>query len=163
MFKWVKAHAGLPGNEAVDALAKQGVDMTSSEHTIRTLPTAFLLPGARLSRLTLKIICRGLREVRDVKERDSMVRVLTLVQNAIDDRFRFTPTVASVWNNLKSRDLSKNVRVWMWKTMHDSFWLGKKWCHVPNCEDRIECTYCGCEETMSHVLCECMIPGQREV
>ncbi|KAK0478879.1 hypothetical protein IW261DRAFT_1551551 [Armillaria novae-zelandiae] len=47
-------------------------------------------------------------------------------------------------------------------TLHDGYVVGRHWKHINGCEDRIECRWCGTEESMDHILTQCDAPGQKE-
>ncbi|KAJ6494518.1 hypothetical protein C8R45DRAFT_1052935 [Mycena sanguinolenta] len=63
----------------------------------------------------------------------------------------------------RSRDLSSNIRNFLWKSIHNALRIGKYWAHIPECEDRVNCKHCGAEESLEHILLLCPSTGQKEV
>ncbi|KAF8176882.1 hypothetical protein K438DRAFT_1607023 [Mycena galopus ATCC 62051] len=47
--------------------------------------------------------------------------------------------------------------------MHDAHWIGSYWKHIPECEDRVTCQYCGEIEDLEHIVLKCRHPGQNQV
>ncbi|KAJ7843932.1 hypothetical protein B0H13DRAFT_2239252 [Mycena leptocephala] len=85
------------------------------------------------------------------------------VQTAIKDTFSFYPKSPTIWKSIRHRDIGRNIRNFLWKSMHDAHRLGKWWLNIPECEERANCVHCGAEETLDHILLECPSPGQSEV
>ncbi len=53
------------------------------------------------------------------------------------------------------RDLSINVRSFLWKLIHDTHKCGTYWSKMANYEERGICASCEMVETMNHILFEC--------
>ncbi|KAJ7913642.1 hypothetical protein B0H13DRAFT_1612394, partial [Mycena leptocephala] len=68
-----------------------------------------------------------------------------------------------IWKSIRHRDIGRNIRNLLWKSMHGAHRLGKWWLNIPECEERSNCVHCGAEETLNHILLECPCPGQSEV
>ncbi|KAJ7595385.1 hypothetical protein C8J56DRAFT_774631 [Mycena floridula] len=45
------------------------------------------------------------------------------------------PTEASIWHSIQSKDISQNIREYMWKCLHGTHKLGKYWNKTPNHEE----------------------------
>ena len=59
--------------------------------------------------------------------------------------------------------VSRNIRIFWWKSLHDIYRLGRYWTNIPGYESRARCTYCGDIESMEHILLQCPIPSRTEV
>ncbi|KZV82870.1 hypothetical protein EXIGLDRAFT_626427 [Exidia glandulosa HHB12029] len=73
------------------------------------------------------------------------------------------PSTDNAWHSLRSIDLSRPVREFLWRLMHNVPKIGKYWLKVPNKEYRSECQPCEVLETMDHILYECSALGQELV
>jgi 5-methylcytosine-specific restriction endonuclease McrA len=84
----------------------------------------------------------------------------------IDDAFGFQPTEVKIWKSMRCKDFSRQVRNFLWKTMHDAYVVGTHWLresNSPEKKERSECQHCGKIDTMEHILTQCEVPGQKEV
>ncbi|KAF9014756.1 ribonuclease H-like protein [Hymenopellis radicata] len=163
-FHWVKGHSNNLGNDGADALANQGALLpVVPSSTLKLLPGGLLLPGAKLSCLSIRVACQLLAEHSPLTITKTCMRNLRTVQSAIEDRSGTKPSWSLIWKAIEHKDLSRNVRQWMWYALHGAFKLGRRWLHIPGCADRAFCQHCGREDTMSHILFECSIPGQAEI
>jgi ribonuclease HI len=121
------------------------------------------LPGARLSSLTQSIAYKGIKEMREPVSRKKTDEIVKGVQAAVKDAFSFHPKSPTIWKSIRHRDIGRNIRNFLWKSMHGAHRLGKWWLNIPECEERANCVHCGAEETLDHILLECPSPGQSEV
>jgi hypothetical protein len=62
-----------------------------------------------------------------------------------------------------SPNATKEQNIWTWKAIHNYFWVGRRWLHMPGYEERATCQYCEEIESMEHILIECQKPGQADV
>ncbi|KAJ7903143.1 hypothetical protein B0H13DRAFT_2233955 [Mycena leptocephala] len=82
------------------------------------------------------------------------------IQAAVKSEFQFTPTPSSIWNKARLKDISPRIRGFLWRSIHGANRIGKYWTHIPECGDRANCTHCGEEESLEHILLSCPSPGQ---
>ena len=68
---------------------------------------------------------------------------------------RFEPTAESVWRSIRSPDLARSRRDFLWKLLHGAYRVGGYWENVPSFGHRAVCAVCGVTETMEHILLEC--------
>ncbi|KAJ7719049.1 hypothetical protein B0H16DRAFT_1796039 [Mycena metata] len=71
-----------------------------------------------------------------------------------------------VWSgvgSIRNKDISRQIRNFMWKTLHGAHRIGKFWEHIPEMGDRATCQHCGVTESMEHILTECNRPGRAEI
>ncbi|KAJ7851352.1 RnaseH-domain-containing protein [Mycena leptocephala] len=142
-----------PGNTAASALARSGASKTEEDNIHLDVPLDSQLPGARLSSLTQSIADKGIKDMREPVS----------LQAAIKDAFSFHPKSPTIWKSIRCRDIGRNIRNILWKSMHGAHRLGKWWLNIPECEERANCVHCGAEETLDHILLECPSPGQSGV
>ncbi|KAJ7885462.1 hypothetical protein B0H13DRAFT_2235279 [Mycena leptocephala] len=119
-----------PGNTAALALARSGANSQ--------------LPGAMLSSLTQSIAYKGIKEMREPVSRKKTDEIVKGVQAAVKDAFSFHPKSPTIWKSIRHRDIGRNIRNFLWKSMHGAHRSGN-------------------EETLDHILLECPSPGQSEV
>ncbi|KAJ7821842.1 ribonuclease H-like protein, partial [Mycena leptocephala] len=152
-----------PGNTAAAALARSGTSKNEEDNIHLDVALDSQLPGARLSSLTQSIAYKGIKEMREPVSRKKTDEIVRGVQTAIKDTFSFHPKSPTIWKSIRHRDIGRNIRNFLWKSMHGAHRLGKWWLNIPECEERANCAHCGAEETLDHILLECPSPGQSEV
>ncbi|KAJ7923675.1 hypothetical protein B0H13DRAFT_1602376, partial [Mycena leptocephala] len=75
-------------------------------------------------------------------------------------------TETRIWKSMQHTDFTREVRVFMWKMMHDAFMVGDKWEHEHNRDDgkaKGQCKLCNVTESMEHILCDCNAPERSEI
>ena len=58
-------------------------------------------------------------------------------------------------SNKNRRDISTNVRTFLWKLIHNAHKCGNYWMKIPNYEDRGMCQSCNTIESMQHIIFNC--------
>ncbi|RDX52284.1 hypothetical protein OH76DRAFT_1345381 [Lentinus brumalis] len=162
-FRWVKGHTGLTGNEGADNLAKAGVELAPT--LLRDPPVEFLRDGAALSHITQKLAYRGVRMwcPKTAKPRAATVRMIARVIDSITHTYGVTITQRTLWNAIRHKDVSRTMRDFWWKALHDALRVGTYWEHIPGYEQRAVCQVCGMVDSLEHILLECDAPGQKTV
>ncbi|KAJ7917906.1 hypothetical protein B0H13DRAFT_1608001, partial [Mycena leptocephala] len=85
------------------------------------------------------------------------------VQEAVKNEFSYHPKSPAIWKSIRHKDIGRNIRNILWKSMHSAHRVGKYWLNIPECEDRANCVHCGAVESLEHILLECPSPGQSEI
>ncbi|KAJ7920230.1 hypothetical protein B0H13DRAFT_1583892, partial [Mycena leptocephala] len=67
------------------------------------------------------------------------------------------------FGSICNKDIGRNIRNFLWKSMHGARRIGKYWVNIPECEDRANCVHCGEVESLEHILLVCPNPGQSEI
>jgi len=130
--------------------------------TVATTHTSLALRGRPLATLTQGSAQLTLIASQKVPERKSTVTNIGLAIQAAGDAAGVWPTPARVWSSIRSRDIHRPTREFLWKLIHGAYKVGAFWLHVQDHEDKARCTTCGGTiESMQHILVECTAPGQK--
>ncbi|KAJ7699841.1 hypothetical protein B0H16DRAFT_1348916, partial [Mycena metata] len=149
--------------EEADRLARTGAEKQDTDQIDLQIPDHLQLRGAKLSTLTQRTVYRGIKVLKEKVHRKATDENVLSTQQAVKSLFKKTPTEKLIWKSIRNKDLSRQVRNFMWKTLHGAHRIGKFWAHIPEMEDRANCQHCGGIETMEHILLECNRPGQAEI
>ncbi|KAJ6533006.1 RnaseH-domain-containing protein, partial [Mycena capillaripes] len=120
----------------------------------------FNVKGAKLAKLTQKIAYAGIKKLKEEVSRkatDNNVKQITI---ATQKEYQHLPTVPEVWKSISSKDFSRQVRNFLWKSLHSAHRIGVFWKHIPECEERGTCQFCDEPEDLEHILLKCRRPGQ---
>jgi hypothetical protein len=101
-----------------------------------------------------------------LKKRPRTVTNIEKTKAEIEDAFGFIPTEEKIWKSMQNKDVTRQIRTFLWKTTHDAYVVGTHWLRETNSQEkkeRSECQHCGMTESMEHILSQCEVPGQKEV
>jgi hypothetical protein len=153
----VKDHTGNPGNEGAHALANLDTQCPLSDNIKLSIPNRWNVTGVKLWALTQALAYLGVRATREQHERRGDVANLTktyhYIYNDLSQRYH---TQHHIWTALRHKDVTKKVSNFLWKVMHDALRIGKYWTHNPVFESHAICDLCNEEESIDHVLTDCV-------
>ncbi|KII84387.1 hypothetical protein PLICRDRAFT_74436, partial [Plicaturopsis crispa FD-325 SS-3] len=163
-LQWVKGHSNNEGNDGADKQAEEGANKAAPDVVNLNTPAEFNLTGARIATLSQSLAYQGIRTAKTkATMRTSTLVSLDMTRHAAKDISNKLPTDSRIWRSIKSKDIARNIREFLWKCLHNAFRCGKWWQNIPNYEHRSVCPHCGTEESMEHILTECDAPGQTNV
>ncbi|KAF8867640.1 ribonuclease H-like domain-containing protein, partial [Infundibulicybe gibba] len=161
-FKKVKGHSGDQGNDGADTEAAKGVQKMNEDPLDITIPDSLKIHGAKLSTMTQALLYRGISEKNEEKAKARLGTTINLdiVRHAVKEICNTLPTDKRIWMSLKKKEISRNIRAYLWKAMHNAYKCGNYWNNIPGYEQRAWCQLCGTVESMEHILTECQASGQ---
>ncbi|KAJ7605710.1 hypothetical protein DFH06DRAFT_1150446 [Mycena polygramma] len=154
--------ASLPYRMA-SQLSKEGAENGTPRTLDMSTTVGPHLQGAKLATLTQALAYKAIKQLRLTPSRKTTEANIKLVQDAGLLQRGKTPTIASIWKSVRHKDLSRQIKTFLWKSIHGAHRVGKFWTNIPGYEDRATCDSCGELETIEHILLECEAPGQAEI
>ncbi|KAJ7089498.1 hypothetical protein C8R43DRAFT_1092558 [Mycena crocata] len=115
--------------------------------------------GAKLSKLTQALAYRGIGELQKKVSRKATNTSIEKIQEALRADFAHTPTAATIWKSIRHRDISRPIRTFLWKSIHNAHRIGKFCENIPECQDRAICSHCKETESLEHIILGCSKPA----
>ncbi|KAJ6480516.1 ribonuclease H-like protein, partial [Mycena vitilis] len=151
------------GYSEARSLARTGSTKETPDLPILVVPEELQMKGAKLSKLTQAVAYAAIKEAKAKPVRKATDNKIKQVQAATKLNFDRLPLPAEIWRSIRHKDFTRQVRNFLWKSMHDAHRIGIFWKHMPECEEREICQFCGVTEDLEHILLKCDRPGQREI
>lgn len=140
--------------------------MPETEADPLAIPREFNLSGAMLATATQALLYKGIRAQDKTELPERTKTNIELAREAAHQLSGRIPTDATVWTSIsKDKDLSRNVKAFLWKCVHNAHKCGPYWQRIPKYEERAICSACdGTEiESINHILFECQYGVQSQV
>ncbi|KAK0463726.1 ribonuclease H-like protein [Desarmillaria tabescens] len=176
LLRAVAARLRLQGSRIVFHMSENSVDMVGAKRASElalagaqkdiideidyVFPKRFTVSGAKLNAVSQATLSAGIRLRKKRVTRQTTEANLDITRWAAKVLGGVLPTDEKIWRSMRKKSISRNIREFLWKTMHGAFKIGKYWENIPGYEERSTCPKCGVAETMEHILTECAIPGQ---
>ncbi|KAK7019938.1 hypothetical protein R3P38DRAFT_2631262 [Favolaschia claudopus] len=123
----------------------------------------FTLPGMALQEGTQRVFNKYIIKLKRHPARKSTTSNLDRARCCIRDEFGFLPPDTAIWTSIRSTNISRLTRNFLWKCLHDTFHIGTFWDHVQNLENFGVCTTCQVPETMEHITLDCYAPARQVI
>ncbi|TRM66514.1 hypothetical protein BD626DRAFT_451541 [Schizophyllum amplum] len=155
------------GHKGASTLAREAAEMDTCTHRNMTSDPGEVR-GASLATISQREVYATLMEAKKPDVRKQTRPNLEKVRKAIKTTRRGNVTDRQIWLSLRSKDMRRNVRQFMYKSMHDAHRCGRHWKDIPECGDRVFCKHCSAdgqdiEESIEHILTECTAPGRQAI
>ncbi|KAJ7506053.1 hypothetical protein B0H11DRAFT_1707609 [Mycena galericulata] len=123
----------------------------------------FTTPGILLKEGNQRLFTKIITSMRDKPSRKSTLSNLDRIRYSIAEIFGYQPTDSAIWTSLRSNNMTRLSRAFLWKSLHDIYRVGFFWEHIPNLENLAQCPTCKVPDSLEHIMLECEAPGQRQV
>jgi len=116
-----------PGIKAAKDLAKMGMSKTSPDTLDLATNKNFDLTGAQLSYMSQALAYQGIREQDGPNYRLSTVINLDITRHAVENLSGKIPADADIWISIRNPDITRSIRVFLWKVLHKTQKCGSYW------------------------------------
>ncbi|KZV81863.1 hypothetical protein EXIGLDRAFT_588143, partial [Exidia glandulosa HHB12029] len=147
----------------VHKLAKSAADKRQVDNIDLTYPADFDIPGMSLKHLTQSRAYKYIKSLKCVKDRTSTVANLDRARYANGEISGPIPSDYQLWKSIRTKDVRRPIRDFLWRAMHSTYKVGRYWSHVKEKEYWAICPICQCNESMEHILTECPGNGQETI
>ncbi|KAH9886323.1 hypothetical protein C8Q73DRAFT_658592 [Cubamyces lactineus] len=169
-FNWVKGHNGHPRNEGADKLAGLAAEKENEGEAElpAVVPERLRVSGAMLWTLSQKLAYIAIRQKKSTNTppRPSTIANLEVIEDELEVACNFKVRREAVWLSLRKRDVTRECRQFMWKTIHDAFMTGRHWLRssMPDqLRERATCKVCLETESLDHILFRCNARGRERI
>ncbi|KAG1747280.1 hypothetical protein EDD22DRAFT_785679 [Suillus occidentalis] len=163
-FQWTKGHDSQIGNEQADRLALTGALRVDTNIINTYVPRNFDIQGAKLTKITQKLAYKVIMHKTHLKYKRTTLSLLDVSRFAIQSISSSLEMDAAIWRSCRSKDISKNIQAFMYKTLNTAYHIGEFWTQIPMYEHRAICQLCpGETESMDHILTQCSSPTRKKI
>ncbi|KAJ7815144.1 hypothetical protein B0H13DRAFT_1664210 [Mycena leptocephala] len=114
----------------------------------------FTNPGILLKEGSQHLFTRVIKSMRDKPTRKSTTSNLDRIGCCVAEEFGYQPTDSTIWASIRSNNIHRLTRNFLWKSLHDTYHVGFFWDHVPNMEILGQCSTCRMPESLEHIMLE---------
>ncbi|KAJ7062438.1 hypothetical protein B0H15DRAFT_807887 [Mycena belliarum] len=151
------------GCAAAASLARDALLSAVAPDPAMFTPPQSAMKGAKLSAMTQALAYRAIRDSKPVPTRKATVANVSLVRDFMRIHCGNAPRDESIWLSVRHRDFSRQIRNFLWKSVHGAHRVGRYWSHIPGYEARAVCQHCDVEESLQHIFLECTRTGREVV
>ncbi|KAJ3836284.1 hypothetical protein F5878DRAFT_541640, partial [Lentinula raphanica] len=119
--------------------------------------------GVRLAEMTQALAYKTIKETRPPQPRPRTEATISRIQDDIRAARGTAPISEILWRAIRDPLVSRRARNFLYIALHGALRVGKYWKHIPSCEDRVNCTLCNTEESLTHILFECKRPWRKMI
>jgi hypothetical protein len=161
-FQWIKGHAGHIGNEKADQLALTGMTRPEPDIIDTYVPRNFDLQGTKLSEITQQLAYRAIMRKTHLNQHRSTICLLEMTRFALEPISKTLETDEAIWRGCRNKDITKNIQMFIYKTLNNAYRIGDFWLPIPAYVHRAKCHECNDEiENMEHILVHCNDPARK--
>ncbi|KAJ7775427.1 hypothetical protein B0H16DRAFT_1713013 [Mycena metata] len=151
------------GFDGARVLAEYGSRKEHPDNIISSVTPEFELRGAKLSSLMQAIAYAEIKKAKGPPARKATDNMIKQVQASIKQNFNRIPLPADIWKSARHKNFTRQVRNFLWKSLHNAHRIGNFWTHIPECEDRAISQFYSVTEDLEHILLKCERPGQHQI
>ncbi|EJD44759.1 hypothetical protein AURDEDRAFT_64984, partial [Auricularia subglabra TFB-10046 SS5] len=150
-------------------LARRAAKKDAPAITNMSGPTDFDSPGIQLKGLNQKLATAHIRANKASKTPPRRLATVNLdrARESVAETRAKKLMDRALWQSLQRAEFSREIRVFMWKSMHEGHKIGDYWIRMDNetYQNRGYCTICGHDvpETLEHILLECNDPAREKI
>ncbi|TFK98033.1 hypothetical protein BDV98DRAFT_512832, partial [Pterulicium gracile] len=120
--------------------------------------------GAILSRMTQARAYKAILHQKHTKKENEGRRGINTYVKAIQDGIKASAgRTRNPRKSLTRQDIRRHIREFVWKIIHNIYWIGKKWENIPGEEHRANCRKCNEPEDMEHISLRCPRTNRQKV
>ncbi|KAJ7852026.1 hypothetical protein B0H14DRAFT_2354959, partial [Mycena olivaceomarginata] len=68
---------------------------------------------------------QGIKALKKKASHKATSKNLKLVQEALQTQYNHVPTIQIIWKSLRDKNIAKQIRAFLWKSMHGEHHIGK--------------------------------------
>ncbi|KAJ3965089.1 hypothetical protein EV361DRAFT_811258 [Lentinula raphanica] len=119
--------------------------------------------GVKVTEMTQAIAYQTIKEMTIPKPRPRTEDIMGKIQKDIQAATGTAPVPEIIWRGIRNPLIPRRARNFMYMAVHGALRIGNFWKHIPNCEERVNCDFCGIEENLEHILFKCQRPWRKMV
>ncbi|KAJ7611473.1 hypothetical protein B0H17DRAFT_1221124 [Mycena rosella] len=163
MFVTVRDTVDRPSCKATTALAPTAAAENIAVKINLSIPAGVKIRRAKLSKMAQVKAYHKIRSLKETPTRKTTESTIALIQDFEKACTGHAPTPERIWESVRHKDITRQIKSWLWKSLHGAHRIGHYWTHIPGFEERTVCRHCGEPESLQHILIECPNLGQARI